>query len=169
MTCCTELYFREVYKSRWAVNAIVANAACGDSGRMTRDSENAPLRATQAGSLLCVHHRRIDRSRLPVDSACPCRANRSASFRADHAAFSGGPFDISGPRVKEVGVTSSMPPAPAPLAESRSVQEWLRSCELHGGSFIDPCGLGALMPEEETGSPEEVRSQSKRCLPSVDE
>jgi hypothetical protein len=100
---------------------------------VSRDSENAPLRATQAGSLLCVHHRRIDRSRLPVDSAYPCRANRSAS---DHAAFSGGPFDISGPRVKEVGGTSSVPPTPAPLAESRSVQEWLRrGCELPGRSF----------------------------------
>lgn len=38
-----------------------------------------------------------------------------------------------------------------------------------GGSFIDPCGLGALMPEEEPESPEEVRSQCKRCLQSVDE
>ena len=43
-----------------------------------------------------------------------------------------------------------------------------RSCE-HGGSFIDPCGLGTLMPEEETESPEEVRSQRRRSLPNVDE
>ena len=57
------------------------------------------------------------------------------------------------------------------LAESEScpVREWLRSCELHGGSFIDPCGLGTLMPEEETESPEEVRSQRRRYLPNVDE
>ena len=48
------------------------------------------------------------------------------------------------------------------------VREWLR-CELHGGSFIDPCGLGTLMPEEETESPEEVRSQRRRSLPNVDE
>jgi hypothetical protein len=45
----------------------------------------------------------------------------------------------------------------------------LRSCELHGGSFIDPCGLGTLIPEEETESPEEVRSQRRRSLPNVDE
>ena len=37
------------------------------------------------------------------------------------------------------------------------------------GSFIDPCGLGTLMPEEETESPEEVRSQRRRSLPNVDE
>ena len=49
------------------------------------------------------------------------------------------------------------------------VREWLRSCELHRGSFIDPCGLGTLMPEEETESPEEVRSQRRRSLPNVDE
>jgi hypothetical protein len=42
-------------------------------------------------------------------------------------------------------------------------------CELHGGSFIDLCGLGTLMPEEETESPEEVRSQCRRSLPNVDE
>ena len=36
-------------------------------------------------------------------------------------------------------------------------------------SFIDPCGLGTLMPEEETESPEEVRSQRRRSLPNVDE
>ena len=58
---------------------------------------------------------------------------------------------------------------PEPEAESRSVREWLRSCELHGGSFIDPCGLGTLMPEEEPESPEEVRSQRRRSLPNVDE
>ena len=56
-----------------------------------------------------------------------------------------------------------------PEAESCPVREWLRSCELHGGSFIDPCGLGTLMPEEETESPEEVRSQRRRYLPNVDE
>jgi hypothetical protein len=56
-----------------------------------------------------------------------------------------------------------------PEAESCPVREWLRSCELHGGSFIDPCGLGTLMPEEETESPEEVRSQRRRSLPNVDE
>ena len=36
-------------------------------------------------------------------------------------------------------------------------------------SFIDPCGLGTLMPEEETESQEEVRSQRRRSLPNVDE
>jgi hypothetical protein len=56
-----------------------------------------------------------------------------------------------------------------PEPESWPVQEWLRSCELHGGSFIDPCGLGTLVPEEETESPEEVRSQRRRSLPNVDE
>jgi len=56
-----------------------------------------------------------------------------------------------------------------PEPESWPVQESLRSCELHGGSFIDPCGLGTLMPEEETESPEEVRSQRRRSLPNVDE
>jgi hypothetical protein len=37
------------------------------------------------------------------------------------------------------------------------------------GAFIDACGFATLMPEEEPESPGEVRSQSKRCLPSVDE
>ena len=36
-------------------------------------------------------------------------------------------------------------------------------------SFIDPCGLGTLMPEEEPESPEEVRSQRRCSLPNVDE
>ncbi len=36
-------------------------------------------------------------------------------------------------------------------------------------NFIDPCGLGALMPEEETESQEEVRSQRRRSLPNGDE
>ena len=82
----------------------------------------------------------------------------------------GGPFDISGPRVKEVGGSSSMPPTPAPLAESRSVQEWLsRGCDCLAGAFIDARGFATLMPEQEPESPGEVRSQSKRCLPSVDE
>ena len=40
---------------------------------------------------------------------------------------------------------------------------------MHGGNFIDPRGLGTLMPEEETESPEEVRSQRRRPLPNVDE
>ena len=35
-----------------------------------------------------------------------------------------------------------------PEAESCPVREWLRSCELHGGSFTDPCGLGTLMPKK---------------------
>ena len=61
------------------------------------------------------------------------------------------------------------PMTPEPEAESCPVREWLRSCELHGGSFIYPCGLGTLMPEEETESPEEVRSQRRRPLPNVDE
>jgi len=75
----------------------------------------------------------------------------------------------SGPRVKEFRINSLTPMTPEPEAESCPVREWLRSCELHGGSFIDPCGLGALMPEEETESPEEVRSQRRRSLPNVDE
>jgi hypothetical protein len=32
-----------------------------------------------------------------------------------------------------------------------------------------PCGLGAVMPEEETESPAEVRSQRRPFLPNVDE
>jgi hypothetical protein len=75
---------------------------------------------------------------------------------------------VSGPRVKEFRINSLTPMTPEPEAESRPVREWLRSCE-HGGSFIDPCGLGTLMPEEETESPEEVRSQRRRSLPNVDE
>jgi hypothetical protein len=44
------------------------------------------------------------------------------------------PFHIFGPRVKEFRVTSSMPPSPAPVAES--VQEWLRRAgELRGRSL----------------------------------
>ena len=78
-------------------------------------------------------------------------------------------FAVSGPRVKEFQINSLTPMTPEPEAESCPVREWLRSCELHGGSFIDPCGLGALMPEEETESPEEVRSQRRRSLPNVDE
>ena len=76
---------------------------------------------------------------------------------------------VSGPRVKEFRINSLTPMTPEPEAESCPVREWLRSCELHGGSFIDPCGLGTLMPEEETESPEEVRSQRRRSLPNVDE
>ena len=37
------------------------------------------------------------------------------------------------------------------------------------GALIDACGLATLMPEEETESPGEVRSQRRRCLSSVDE
>ena len=69
--------------------------------------------------------------------------------------------------VEEFRINSLTPMTPE--AESRPLREWLRSCELHGGSFIDPCGLGTLMPEEETESPEEVRSQRRRPLPNVDE
>ena len=76
---------------------------------------------------------------------------------------------VSGPRVKEFRINSLTPMTPEPEAESCPVREWLRSCELHGGSFIDPCGLGTLMPEEETESPEEVRSQRRRSLPNADE
>jgi hypothetical protein len=36
------------------------------------------------------------------------------------------------------------------------------------GALIDACGLATLTPEEETGSPGEVRSQRRLCLPSVD-
>jgi len=43
----------------------------------------------------------------------------------------------------------------------------LRSCV--AGAFTDACGLANLTPEEEPESPAEVRSQRKRCLPSVDE
>ena len=139
-------------------------------GRVTRHSDDAPLRARQAGSLLCVHHRRIDPSRLPVDSACPCRANRSASFRAGHAAFSGGRFDISGPRVKEVG---ALPRCLRHPHRSRSRVLFrngsVAAANCLPGAFIDACGFATLMPEEEPESPGEVRSQSKRCLPSVDE
>jgi hypothetical protein len=74
---------------------------------------------------------------------------------------------VSGPRVEEFRINSLTPMTPE--AESCPLREWLRSCELHGGSFIDPCGLGTLMPEEETESPEEVRSQRRRSLPNVDE
>ena len=49
------------------------------------------------------------------------------------------------------------------------VQEWLHCCELHCGALIDACGLATLMPEEETGSPGEVRSQWRRCLLIVGE
>jgi hypothetical protein len=76
---------------------------------------------------------------------------------------------ISGPRLKEFRISSLMPMTPEPEAESCPVREWLRSCELRGGSVIDPCGLGALMPEEETESPEEARSQRRCSLPNVDE
>ena len=76
---------------------------------------------------------------------------------------------VYGARVKEFRINSLTPMTPEPEAESCPVREWLRRCELHGGSFIDPCGLGTLMPEEETESPEEVRSQRRRSLPNVDE
>ena len=122
------------------LNAIhlddVAISSKWSSDRITRHSENALLRATQAGSLLRVHHRRIGRSRLPADSACPGRAIDPHQIRADHAAFSGFHSTFSGPRVKEFLVTSSMPPTPASVAESRSAQEWLRpGCELRGRSL----------------------------------
>jgi len=71
--------------------------------------------------------------------------------------------------VKEFRINSLTPMTPEPEAESCPVREWLRSCELHGGSFIDLRGLGALMPEEEPESPEEVRSQRRRSLPNADE
>ena len=69
----------------------------------------------------------------------------------------------SGPRVKEFRINSLTPMTPELEAACSGM------CEFHGGSFIDPCGLGALMPEEETESPEEVRSQRRRSLPNVDE
>jgi len=77
-------------------------------GQVTRHSDNAPLRATQAGSLLRVDHRRIGRTRLTADSACPGRAIDPHQIRADHAAF---------PRFRSTfwttRVTSSTPPTPA--------------------------------------------------------
>jgi len=76
---------------------------------------------------------------------------------------------VSGHQGKEFRINSLTPMTPEREAESCPVREWLRRCELHGGSFIDPCGLGTLMPEEETESPEEVRSQRRRSLPNVDE
>jgi hypothetical protein len=63
---------------------------------------------------------------------------------------------VSGPRVKSFRINSLSPMTPEP--DSCLVREWPPSRELHGGSFIDPCGLATLMPEEETESPEEVRS-----------
>ena len=44
MTCCRELYFGEVYKSRLPVNLIemLAHAPCGDSERVTRHSYGRP-------------------------------------------------------------------------------------------------------------------------------
>jgi hypothetical protein len=97
------------------------------------------------------------RAGSPLGGSCWGRQCRPASF----------PRTPSGPRVKEFRINSLTPMTPE--AESSPVREWLRSCELHGGSFIDPCGLGTLMPEEETESPEEVRSQRRRSLPNVDE
>ena len=47
-------------------------------------------------------------------------------------------------------------------------REWL-SANCLAGAFIDAGGFATPMPEEEPESPGEVRSQSKRCLPSVDE
>ena len=71
---------------------------------------------------------------------------------------------VSGPRVKEFRVNSY--DAGGGVV---SCSGWLRNCKLHGVGFIVPSGLGALMPEEETESPEEVRSQRRRSLPNVDE
>ena len=76
---------------------------------------------------------------------------------------------VSLPRFKEFRMNSLTPMTPELEAESGPVRESLRRCQLHGGSFIDPCGLATLMPEEETESPEEVRSQRRRSLPNVDE
>src|SRR5580700_3764583 len=76
-------------------------------------------------------------------------------------------YAVSGPPVKEFRINFLTPMTPE--AESCPVREWLRRCELHGGSFIDRCGLGTLMPEEEPESPEEVRSQCRRSLPNADE
>jgi hypothetical protein len=57
-----------------------------------------------------------------------------------------------------------------PESESRPVQEWLRAtAKCIVGALIDACGLATLMSEGETESPEEVRSQRRRCLPNVDE
>jgi hypothetical protein len=53
-----------------------------------RHSENAPLRATQAGNLR-VGHRRIGRRRLPADSACPRRATIRIRFGLVTAPFRG--------------------------------------------------------------------------------
>jgi hypothetical protein len=54
-------------------------------------------------------------------------------------------------------------------AAHRHITDGECSYELHGGSFIAPCRLETLMPEEETESPEEVRSQRRRSPPTVDE
>jgi hypothetical protein len=55
-----------------------------------------------------------------------------------------------------------------PETESRPVQA-PRGREVMAGALIDACGLATLMSEGETESPEEVRSQRRRCLPNVDE
>jgi hypothetical protein len=113
---------------------------------MTRHWYKARICATRAGSLVVVHDHDPQIVRVQISSNA-----------------------VSGPRVKEFRINSLTPMTPEPEAESCPLREWLRSCELHGGSFIDPCGLGALMPGEETESPEEVRSQRRRSLPNVDE
>jgi hypothetical protein len=138
--------------------------------RVTPHPENALLRATQAGSLLRVHDRRIGRSRLPADSACPGRAIDPHKIRADHAAFSGFRSTFLDHESRN---SWSLPRC------LRHQHRWRSRVLFRNGSapaascvagaFTDACGLANLTPEEEPESPAEVRSQRKRCLPSVDE
>jgi hypothetical protein len=81
-----------------------------------------------------VDHRRIGRRRLPCDSACPGRAIDPHQIRTDHGAFPGRRSTFLD-HSRGIWVASSMPPTPAPVAESRSVQGWrdreLRRMSLH--------------------------------------
>jgi hypothetical protein len=54
-------------------------------------------------------------------------------------------------------------------ALARGVQKWLSAENCLIGTFTDAGVWAAIMPEEETESLGGVRSQRRRCLPSVDE
>lgn len=143
------------------------SAAPGGSRATRRD---APVWATQPGSLLCVPTAEsIGAGYLLIRLSMSRESIRIISGRP-HCLL-GGPFAISTTRVKEVGALPRCLRHQHRLAASRSVKEWLcrAAANCLAGVFTGARGSATLMHEEEPESPGEVRSQSKHCLPSVDE
>ena len=107
---------------------------------------------------------------LSISASHTIRERIGAVIRADHAAFSGFRSTFLDHESRN---SWSLPRC------QRHQHRWRSRVLLRNGSapaancvagaVTDACGLANPTPEEEPGSPAEVRSQRKRRLPSVDE